>query len=888
MYRWARIAGEWSPVAPVRSRQPKLAIIGDAPFFAEVADRTPFSPNGKAGKELNRALKVAGIPRSDCDIDNVIACRPPRDEYSLIQLRLSKDRRNGVAGENERHPAEHCAPRLWDGIKRTTNVITMSGVALSSMLNRKVALDPRRGGIMQVLPTGLPFRTTWINPHVPHALRVLPTFHPFRVSKSRRHRYTLDADFGRAKRYFFGKLRWADAPITVVTQPEQIIAFLAKPSPYWTYDTETTRDGAHRSILKSVQIARGTPAAIPGEPDDVEAIVIPFVNVETGEKWFDPGIFWVVWEIIRNAFVDGREWFGWNSGFFDRLIVERHFGVTPAPHTDGIMVHHRAWSELPHGLDYAASTCSDSPSWKVDHTDAKGAESESMEDWCFYGGMDAVVTHRIRPPIEAECEAKKQNAPCPARPSITLRQLDDHVQHACVSMSRVGLPIDQDMRVVMEAKLSKLRERRRKDAMRVAEAAGYRGKLTSSGRGAAKVHWHDAFNPGSVDQVKRLLFDILNLSPIGETDTGEPSTDAKTLRAYLMDPSIEMRVKNIIRPLRAFRETDKQLNTFVRPLALRRNGGVVDDDGRLRVTMSAHTPVTGRIATSDPMNVQNWPKFLRALVKAAQGHIMVGADQDALEGRIASAHWMMEKYRLAFNTKGVDVHQITMHLAYNDLIWTLQGAPPPWAQYRKEWTNPDGSTGSIEGTKFDELRTLCKRYFYGKIYGAGDPTVYELLREAEDDNGNFLYADLTLAKVEALSRDFLEALPELERGWDSELTAYRTQGFTEERITGRRRYFLDGEGDGNEVRNFFDQGAASGLMNLSMMDFVSQYPAFFGGPGTGLIQQGHDSLLAEVPIERGPEVMDAMRECMSHEYRHIYDVPFYGKPRQGETWKMVA
>jgi DNA polymerase I-like protein with 3'-5' exonuclease and polymerase domains len=354
-----------------------------------------------------------------------------------------------------------------------------------------------------------------------------------------------------------------------------------------------------------------------------------------------------------------------------------------------------------------------------------------------------------------------------------------------------------------------------------------------------------------------------------------------------MDPNLPMQMKDYIRPLRAFRETDKQLGTFLRPLRLRSEGGVVDDDGRLRVTWSAHTPVTGRFSSSDPMNVMNWPKFLRELVVPEDGNIFVCADQDALEGRIAAAHWNLKQYLEAFNTPGVDVHQITMLLAFGERIWSMKGAPPVGSYRKKEWTNPDGSKGEIGG-EFDELRTLCKRYFYGKIYGASDPVVYELLREAEDDAGNFLYATLTMGKVESISREFLVALPELPRGWDSEIGFFRTHGYTYERITGRRRYFLDGEGDGNEIRNFFDQSAAAGLMNLAMLDMMEALPPFAFGRGTGVIQQNHDSLLLEVPIEKEDWAKRTLKAAMSQHYPDIYAVPFIGKPKSGYSWKKVA
>ena len=57
---------------------------------------------------------------------------------------------------------------------------------------------------------------------------------------------------------------------------------------------------------------------------------------------------------------------------------------------------------------------------------------------------------------------------------------------------------------------------------------------------------------------------------------------------------------------------------------------------------------------------------------------------------------------------------------------------------------------------------------------------------------------------------------------------------------GRRRDFLDGENP-NEIVNFPIQAAGASLMNIAILEVLDAIPFEHWGPGTGIINQCHDS-----------------------------------------------
>lgn len=906
MKRWGETGAwgfeGWRPVPGKQaSGEPEGIMMGEAPASREVQEGYPFA--GPSGKELNEALVDVAVQRARWDVTNVICCRAPKDNFDLINTLWLKDKRGGRAPDWERHPQVHCRPRMLKELARSTQIIPMGAKAISALLGHATAIQKIRGGPMALVQEGSTFRRDdalddllRTQQDLPAGTtRVLPTFHPSFVRRERRWRKVFRADLRKAIRLFRGQLTWKDPVIYYGPTPEQLEWFLAQPSRFWSYDVETDSKEALTAELRCLSIVRdATPQERLEHGVEDAGMVVYLWSLDLMAPFYEPWVEQKIKGILARVLADGRMWVGQNHGYYDRLVVENHLNVTPAPIADTMMYHRLVDSELPHGLGVIGSIYTDVTAWKQDNEGIQvstGARTD--HELGKYCAIDSAVCHRVLPILSKEVQEKGQRSPCPARPSITLLELDHQIQGVCVGLHRTGMRIDpHKQREVESAQEAKVEKRRRK-MQEVAESHGWEGKAKRKGG----IVTHAPFNPASFPQVAKLLYQVLDLVPVSYTDAGDPSTDDLCLRTHLMDPAVPEGAKEVIRTQRAFRQAHKALTSFLRPLR-RVNGepwigadgkekhGVVWPDGRLYTNWKAHGTVTGRLSSSDPMNLQNWPKFMRALVVPNPGNILVGADFDQLEARIAAARWNIRSYLKAFDDQ-LDAHQITMHFAFGDRIWTLPGAPPPEHRFHKSWpTGPWGPAGEIGG-KFDELRGLAKRFFYGSQYGAGAETVYELIREAEDKDGNFVHADLQLAEVVAMRERFFTECSEYKTGWEAEVNHFNSYGYIQEDITGRRRFFLNGF-EQNEVVNFSIQAGGAGLENLATLDIVEMFPFGYAGHGTGLIQQGHDSLVLEVPERDGDRAEQAMTDVMTQHYPEIYNVVFSAEARQGMTWKAVG
>lgn len=906
MRRWAGVA--WKPIRNKLAVCPDGLLLGEAPAAEEERRGEPF--RGESGQELDRALQAVGIRRAAWDVANVIGCRAPANKYDLIGIKLGREQKAGTARPWERHPAEHCRPRLDAVLARNRNVVPLGGKALSAILGGSRSILASRGGPVVMMrvpgstaPGGLHFpspddaRTPAQQAGDPNAVRILPTVHPAFVRRRRRWRKVFVRDLDRAMRFFAGRLEWVDPLAHYVPTAQALADFLSQPSRFWTYDLETTRAASPtEATLLSLAICRDATSAEQtwarnaghGEIPDA-CVVVPFGTIEPSlygdhpwREWYADADLAAIIGILARAFTDGRTWIGHNAGYFDRLVLEASLGIRPAPLDDTVLLHRLVESELPHSLGLVGSLYTDVHAWKMDNEGKKLAtDARTNAELWRYNALDTAVNHRVYPVLRAAVHARGQDRPCPARPSITLDRLDHVMQDVCVGMHRLGVHIDQDVREALEQDREKKLVARRTALQAAATAAGW--PVASP------------INPASPQQIARLLYDpaYLDLHPIGFTETGDPSTKDEYLREHIMDPTITGHARTVLEALRDFRSVHKALTSFLYKLRLRtdpRGRGCVDADGRLRVHWSAHVPVSGRFSSGDPMNLQNWPKWLRACVVPEPGHVLVGCDFDAVEGKLGAGRWGLTAYLAAF-AEGLDAHQITMEFCFGDRIWSMAGAPPPDWRYRKTWPAHVGSDGVSYpageiGGKFAETRTLTKRYYYAKQYKASDDVVLSLLREATDDDGNFVYANLTLAQVQAMSRRFLAACPEIEAGWRGEIARYRARGYNDEPFTGRRRDFLDGE-DANEIINFPIQASAAALVNIATLDVVTKYPAFFAGPGTGIIQQGHDALLLEVPIEIAEQVRQDVEAAFTQHYPDIMDVEITGSAKIASSWKDV-
>jgi DNA polymerase-1 len=325
--------------------------------------------------------------------------------------------------------------------------------------------------------------------------------------------------------------------------------------------------------------------------------------------------------------------------------------------------------------------------------------------------------------------------------------------------------------------------------------------------------------------------------------------------------------------------------------------------GRMYPGYNAHVAVTGRLSSSKPINAQNFPKGLRAMVVPQPGHVFIGADADQLELRIAAARWGAARYLRAFEA-GADPHSSTALACFSDRFQKAEGFPG--GRWDGDLFIPDG-TGKWGG-EAKSLRDLAKRVQYASQYMATVETVHRVIAQTETDNGDgttsLPYLNLSLREVRRMHEAWLDGCPEFPKGWDAEIEMYRRQGYLAEPITGRRRDFLDGENP-NELVNFNIQGSAAGLMNVGMIRLAEEVPVFKYGPGTGIINQCHDAMVLEVPADGATydaenkkwlvppgsipdKTMKLLEECMNSTHPSLPGVRITATADIGGSWKDVG
>lgn len=801
--------GEFAPVESTIRFPKTILVLGDSPSKRSVTYNLPFS--GPEGNALVEALGDKVWERGS--FTNIVACRYPNDNPKEFLAKLKKENRKRVRNglEPMPTPAACCKPRLNADIDRHPYVLTLGSSAAKTVLPGNPGLAGVRGG------------PTYVGD-----VKVLPTLHPREVLRNPQWKGTFVSDVGKAFRFFRGALRWEDPEVNYHPSAQDLRAFfdatksLPKKERILTYDVETDALEPLTAGLRCIGL--GTAKKV---------LIIPLLSVSGDAEFYGEEEKTRILDLLRGVFENTDILkVGHNAGYYDRIVIEQHLGVTPSPLLDTILLHKLARSEFPHGLGYIGSVETDVPAWKSEHTATTAQDDRELHSYC---ATDVAVTHRIVAPLLHQAKSRNQ---------IHLYDMDRKLQSLCTGMHRLGIRIDDSKRAKYERELTRDAQEWKQQFQQIA------GEL----------------NPNSHDQVRSLLFDRWELPPHDFTSSGEPSTDASTLRFLLGNPSLDAQQRDAVDALRRYRKSSKLLNTYIKKLAP--GTGIVDSDSFIYPDYNAHGTISGRFSSSNP-NFQNIPYSLRDMFVPAKGMVFVGADFDQLELRFAAALSGARHYLDAFEKREIDPHNLTGDLMFGQRFWETPGAPEK---------RIDKGRG-----QFKRLRDLAKTICFSSLYGASPPKVHEILMKAEDSDGNLLYAGHTLRDVRALHRRWLRAAPEFKLWWDRELDNFRRDGYVEEPILGRRRYFY--EEDFNAIVNFPVQAGGFAIVAQGMLDMVRHIPFDFR-KREGLVNQLHDAVLVQVKEAKAEHVCEVITKSLTRKVPGL-PVTFTAEAEVGYSWAEV-
>ena len=852
-----------------------MAVVGDFPTQFDDQQKRPFM--GPSGNMITAAFNKNGYARGRIHWTNAVLCQPPENKMDMFLTQLKK-RNRGIAKKNTQRkkngeellplvktPHECCAPRLKKELEPFDKIVVCGTTAAKAVVHRSASISDLRGGPMELDKDG-------------KVLRVMPMFHPSYVTNALRWLGTFQSDVARACKWFKkGKLDWRPPHVQYNPSPKELEEFFDQDVPYWTYDVET--DGIECLTANLRCIAVGTPNAV---------VVVGYRSIDGSTAFYPPDTLAQINAVFKEFFEDESKLkCGHNAGYYDRIVMKERLGIDVKPLIDSMLIHRLVESELPHNLGFVGSIYTEAPSWKTDREGRKkayGSETDfELHEYCAY---DVAVTAAVVLPLLTELKARKQDR---------LMKCDHKLQEICADMHTVGMYVDQKKRQEYEKSLLKEISTRREAIRTVSDLK--------------------SFNPASTLQLRDLIYDKWQLDPPVEDrfrlspTSGEPSTSDHILRSLLTLKSLSPKQREVITQVRQYRKCQKLLGTYVtklRPSTLEAWGGWDDEEdsmdkewrekygekklgivnpktGRMYPGYNAHVTTSGRLSSSKPINAQNFPGSLRSMVRAAPGNVLVGADMDQLELRIAAARWKSEKYLDAFR-KGLDPHSsVTAYTVFGERFEKAAiecGAGPfPW----------------VTGTKFSgaakKLRGLSKSVQYASQYWATVETVHRVITQTEvadpdDPNRTLLpYIGMTVKEVRVMHRKWVQGA-KFQAGWEQELNQYRNYGFLTEPIMGRRRDFLDGENP-NEIVNFPIQASASSLMNIALIALHERIPLHKWGVGTGIINQCHDSIVVECPEKEAEWVKKQIEECMNLTHKAFPGVVFTAAADIAMTWDKV-
>jgi DNA polymerase-1 len=347
----------------------------------------------------------------------------------------------------------------------------------------------------------------------------------------------------------------------------------------------------------------------------------------------------------------------------------------------------------------------------------------------------------------------------------------------------------------------------------------------------------EEFMLGSTQQVARILFETLELTPGRKGKTGY-STDTRVLRSIRHE-------HEIVEVVEEWREYSKLLNTYLGPLPT-----LLGPDARLHTTFNQTVASTGRLSTTNP-NLQAIPirtelgKEIRSAFVAEQGHRLMSADYSQIELRILAHVSGEPKLREAFE-RGEDIHAATA-----------------------------AEMLGVEPAKLTSAqRSVAKMINFGIVYGISAFGLSENLEIPREEAQ--AYIDAYLARF-PLVQDFIERTKE-HAARDGYVTS----------LLGRRRPVPEIRASNRQTRqlgerlavNFVMQGSNADIIKVAMLRIHERLRA--EGRAARLVLQVHDELLLEVPDAETSAVRDLVREEMCGAYP--LDPPLAVDIGVGDDW----
>lgn len=342
----------------------------------------------------------------------------------------------------------------------------------------------------------------------------------------------------------------------------------------------------------------------------------------------------------------------------------------------------------------------------------------------------------------------------------------------------------------------------------------------------------EIFNPNSVIQIRKLLFDVVGLTPTGKkTDTGAISTDEEVLTELSEKhqlPAAILKVKKLI----------KLRNTYVSKLI-----PAINKDGRVRTNFNLIFTTSGRLSSSGKFNAQQIPRddpIIKGCIVAPDGYVIVSQDLQTGEMYYASVLSGDKELQKVFRTGG------DFHSAMAKSIF--------------------GLTCTVEEVKtlYADMRQSAKAISFGILYGSGAKSVAESVTKA---TGQYYSKE----QAEEDIKTYFKKFHVLKKWLDSRAAFIKENGFTYSFFGRKRRlsnvFSSDKAIAAHEVRSGINAEIQSLCSDVNLLAAIgTQKECKEMGLDANIFMLVHDSIVALVRIDQVEEYKNILARHTQKDY----------------------
>jgi len=342
------------------------------------------------------------------------------------------------------------------------------------------------------------------------------------------------------------------------------------------------------------------------------------------------------------------------------------------------------------------------------------------------------------------------------------------------------------------------------------------------------------FNPNSVLQLRKLLFDYAKLEPTGiKTEKGEHSTNSEVLERLALQNEIPQLILDV-------RKKTKIKNTYLDKIIPQ-----LDRDGHLRTNFNLHGTTSGRLSSSGKLNMQQIPRdnpIVKGCIRASEGHKIVAMDLTTAEVYVAAVLADDLELQDVFRSGG-NFHSTIAHKVFR-LDCPIEEVAEKYTTYRQ----------------------AAKAVTFGIMYGAGPHKISE---QVTKDGGK-----LSVEQARQIIKEYFGAFWKLEEWIETQKKIIMRDSAIYSHF-GRKRRLPDVKSDNKGVQG---HAVRSGL-NFLVQSAASDINLIGGIEAHAVLQQRkmkskifalvHDSVLAEVPLDEIDEYCDILKNEIQRD-RGIY------------------